>query len=286
MKLSTTQILLYIIFISCVIIISYYYKRNNYNEPFNTNDNDNDDNNDDDLTLNELKLDNDLEKMDIKDIETKAKIISYLTDLQKMLKPIENIDVPISINNNGDVCESWNMYANGKYKNDDNNCIKINNSKIRKCLSNSILTSCSKYYNDGEIDNMLKIDTKEIIDTVKYNTLVELKTNESEIAKYNDDVDNVLNDLISKKNLENQQLYFIDYNNNNLSDKKNLFDKTNKEFEKAENNVNINKIQFQEFLEKKETISNQSDTYYYYIKWLIILLFIVGLCNFMFTELL
>jgi len=275
-----------------IIIISYFYRNSNSYNNRNTNINTNTINNIEafysnvDLPLDELKLNNELESNNINDIEMKTKIINYLIDLQKLLKKTEILDVPISINNNGKVCDAWGMYANGKYKKDGNNCIKINNSNRRKCLSNKILTSCNKYYNDGKIDKELKIDTKEIMDRVKYNTFVELKKTKSELSKLNDDVDNILNDLIGKKNLENQQLYFIDYNNNNLSDKQNLFDKTSKELEKSENDVNINKIQFQEFLEKKETVNKQNNSYYYYVKLLIISLIIVGLFNFMFTELL
>tara|TARA_B110000305_G_C19281335_1_gene559419 strand:+ start:131 stop:1042 length:912 start_codon:yes stop_codon:yes gene_type:complete len=303
MKLSTTQILLYIIFIISVIIISYYYtncnsKINNINN--NTINNNTINNNtintiepfyaNDELTLEQQKLDNELESNDINDIEVKTKLINYLTDLQKLLKKTETMDVAISINNNGNICDEWGMYSDGKYKYNNNNCIKINNSNKRRCLSNNILTSCSNYYKDDEqgnnIDKMLKIDTEEIMDRVKYNTFTALKITKSELSKYNDDIDNVLSDLISKRNLENQQLYFINYNNNNLNDKQNLFDKTNKEFEKAENDVNINKIQFQEFLEKKEILNKKNNSYYYYVKILIILLIVVGLFNFMFTELL
>ena len=80
-------------------------------------------------------------------------------------------------------------------------------------------------------------------------------------------------------------MYFIDYNNNNLEDKKNLFDKTNKEFEKAENDVNINKIQFPGVFRKKRNLNKTNNSYYYYVKILIILLFVVGLFNFMFQNL-
>ena len=294
MKLSTTQILLYIIFIISVIIISYYYtncnsKINNINnntinnntintiEPFYANG---------ELTLEQQKLDNELESNDINDIEVKTKLINYLTDLQKLLKTTETMDAPISINNNGNICDNWGMYDDGKYKHNNNNCIKINNSRQRKCLRNNILTSCSNYYKDGEIESMLKIDTKQIMDTVKYNIFTRLRELKINLSKHNDDIDNVQSDLISKRNLENQQLYFIDYNNKNLTDKQILFDKTNKEYEKAENDVNINKIQFQEFLEKKEILNKKNNSYYYYVKILIILLIVVGLFNFMFTELL
>ena len=283
MKLSSIQILLYIIFIISVIVISYYYSNNSYNintiENFNNKD----------LTLDELKFQNDLENMDIKDIEIKTKIVNYLKKLQIMLKQIEKLNVPININNNGKLCNDWGMYDNGKYIKDKNNCIKIHNKRHTQCLSNNILTSCSHYYydnNGNNINKLSKIDIKDIMDTIKSNIILDLKSTENDISNFNDNIDNVLNDLISKANLEKQQKYFIDYNNNNLNDKKILFDKTNKEYEKSENNVNINKIQFQEFLEKKEIINKKSNYYYYYIKLLIILLIFVGMLNFMFTELL
>src|SRR6056300_607911 len=108
MKLSTTQILLYIIFIISVIVISYYYtncnsKINNINNnTINTIENFNNGK----LTLEEQKIDNELERMNINDIEVKTKLINYLTDLQKLLKTTETMDAPISINNNGNICDN------------------------------------------------------------------------------------------------------------------------------------------------------------------------------------
>jgi len=66
MTSTSTQIVLYISFISCIILISYYYKNNNHNEPFNTET----------KLSQEQKLDNELETNDINDIETKKKIIN------------------------------------------------------------------------------------------------------------------------------------------------------------------------------------------------------------------
>ena len=277
MTITCTQIVLYISFISCIILISYYYKHTNYNESFY---------NDGNLSLEQLRQQNELESMDIKDIETKTKIIGYFTEFQKLLTKADSMDAPISINNNGNECEYWDNYDNGKYKDYNNKCIKITNSTTRQCLSNNVLTSCSRYYKDGKIERLSKVNTNDIMDNLKYHTLVDLKEKEKELSEKNKEIEYILSELISKRNLENQQLYFINYNNNNLEDKKTLYEKTNKEFERAENDVNINKIQFQDFLEKKESIGKDLDTYYSYIKWLIILLIIVGLFNFMFSEIL
>ena len=118
MKLSTTQILLYIIFIISVIIISYYYtncnsKINNINnniintiEPFYANG---------ELTLEQQKLDNELESNDINDIEVKTKLINYLTDLQKLLKKTETMDVAINdikVNSISDAKKALSEYSN------------------------------------------------------------------------------------------------------------------------------------------------------------------------------
>jgi hypothetical protein len=276
MTSTSTQIVLYISFISCIILISYYYKNNNHNEPFNTET----------KLSQEQKLDNELETNDINDIETKTKMINYFIEFQTMLKKADDMDAPISINNNGNDCDNWNEYDNGKYNDKKNNCIKPEGSTIRQCLINNRLTSCSKYYKDGRVEELSKVNTNDIMDNMINNTIVDLKEKQIELTNKTNDIDSILNELISQRNLENQQLFFVDYNTNNLEDKKTLYEKTNKEFERTENDVNINKIQFQDFLVKKEIIGKQLDNYYYYTKWLIIFLIIVGLFNFMFSDIL
>tara|TARA_B110000305_G_scaffold220455_1_gene262321 strand:+ start:252 stop:1118 length:867 start_codon:yes stop_codon:yes gene_type:complete len=287
MTITSTQIVLYISFISCIILISYYYKINNHNEPFITNDNNNNNNTEANISLEEEKLDNELETNDIKDIETKTKMIKYFTEFQSMLNHADDMDAPITLNNNGNECEPWgDTYADGKYKNYNNNCIKLDGSTKRQCLSNNVLTSCSRYYKNGKVEKLSKVNTNDIMDNMKYHTIVELKEKHLELKEKHNDIEYIVSELISKRNLENQQLYFIDYNNNNLEDKKTLYEKTNTEFERAENDVNINKVQFQDFLVKKESVGKQLDTYYTYTKWLIIFLIIVGLLNFMFSDIL
>ena len=275
MKLTSTQIVLYIIFIISIVLISYYYTNNT--ESFISNDNNV-------LTAEEQQIDNLLEERGIKDIKMKNKIMTNVIELQSRLKSINSLDVPISINNNGKVCDDWYMYDNGKYKDNNNNCIKINNSTERKCLSNNILASCSDYYEDGMIDNLNTFDINTLIVNFLNNIIISAQTLNDDISEYDTNITTILTNLIEKRNLEIQQLYFIDYNNKNLDDKKILFNKTNTKFEKSENEININKIQFQDFLDKKKILSKQKDTYYNYIKWLIILLLIVGFFNFMFTE--
>jgi hypothetical protein len=278
MKLSPAQIALYIIFIICILLIGYYYSSINNTDGFQDETSPS--------SITTLQLTNDLTTAGIKDIPTQKKLIEYLTNLNLILDRYKTIDVPITGNNNGNICENWDMYANGKYKENGNNCIKINGKGNPKCLDNNILTSCSNYYKDGEIDKLSTINIKDILDSAKYNMVVEMANINGDLTQKNNDIDNILNELISKRNLENQQVYFIDYNNNNLDDKKNIFEKYNKEFEKTENDVNINTIQFKQFLESNQSMNAKKDKYYNYIIWLIVLLIIVGILNFFFTEIL
>ena len=119
-----------------------------------------------------------------------------------------------------------------------------------------------------------------------YNIFLELSKLNNNLNKIELEMTNILNDYIEKRNLENQQLYFINYNNSNLDDKKKIFDKANKEFEKTENNVGINKIQFQQFIKTNNINDNKVNNYYTYIIWLIVSIIIMGLLNFFFSDIL
>ena len=144
MTITSTQIVLYISFISCIILISYYYKNNNHNEPFNTEAK---------ISLEEEKLDNELEKNNIKDIETKTKMIKYFTEFQSMLNHADDMDAPITINNNGNACEPWgDTYADGKSKNYNNNCINA-------ILIYSPFSICLKYAARGSLSIVVFISS-------------------------------------------------------------------------------------------------------------------------------
>ena len=288
MNITLFQITLYIIFIISIIIIGYYSLNTlNNTESFDIGPVSTQPQNTEPLlTLTDLQLENELNNIDIKDISVKNKLIDYLKTLYNIIDKYKTIDAPITVNNNGTMCENWNMYDNGKYKADGNSCIKLDGKGNRKCLNNNILVSCNNYFKDGKINNLNSINIKEIFDSAKYNMLIDTAKITEELYMKKNDIDIVLNDLIAKRNLENQQLYFIDYNNNNLDDKKKIFNKYNEDFEKSENEVNINKIQFQQFLETNQSMTENKNKYYNYMIWIIILIFIVGILNFLFTEIL
>ena len=297
MKLTSIQIVLYLIFIICILLISYYYTTSNiplhntplHNTPLkksnklNTKEGFTDNTGANDALKKEIS--EELNKLNIKDVLTQKKIFTYLTSLAALLNKYNYIDAPITINNNGKMCDNWGNYSNGAYNASLNSCLNIPGQNDRTCLNNNSLVSCSKYYNDGEIENLNNIDTNELVNNSKYNIYLGINEINTNVNKANIDMTTILTDYIAKRNLENQQKYFIKYNEYNLSDKKKIIDKTNKEFEKTENNVNINKINFQQTVEQNNKTDAKTNKYYYYIIYTVILIIIVGLLNFMFSKL-
>lgn len=319
MKLTSSQIVLYLIFIICILLISYYYTSTNTNTNTNTINNPNTNTT---YKLNNINIPNpnpnlitpsqkkqyytkesfsddatgandalkteittELNKLNITDVITQNKIFNYITSLSTLLNKYNYVDAPITINNNGSLCDPWGSYSNGTYAASLNTCINIPGQNNRTCLSKNSLVSCSKYYDDGEIENLNNINVNDLVNDSKYNIYLGINDINANVNKANVDMTNVLTDYISKRNLENQQLFFIKYNQYNLEDKKKIIDKTNKEFEKTENDVNINKIQFQQTVEQNKNNDAKKDTYYNYTFYLIILIIIVGVLNFMFSNL-
>ena len=278
MNNTIVQILLYIIFITCIILIGNYY----INIPTITTK--------ESFTVdqNALRLDinKELKNLQITNETTRSKIYDYILLLSSVLDRYRYIDAPITINNNGKLCDEWGGYSNGAYNAYKNSCINIPGQKNRTCLSKNVLTSCSDYYDDGKIELLNNITIDNIFNSTKYRILLDINNINSEISKRNIELTKSINEFVAQRNLEIQQLYFIDTNNNNLDDKKKLLDKTNKSFEESENDVNINKIQFKQTADQNTINDDYKNSYYNYSLILIVLIIIVGLFNFFFTELL
>lgn len=282
MKLTSFQIGLYIIFIIFIIIISEYYtttklittKTNishSKKEEFTTEE---------DLIKDDIMKA--LNELNITDNGIKNIVSEKISKFNKIFNKYKVLIVPININNNGK-CDDWDMYSNGQYKDYLNNCVNIQNDY--QCLKDGILSSCSNYYNDT-IKKLINLNTDEIFKIIKYNIFIGINEINSDINSKNDNFNKLINEIKIKHNLEIQQKYFIDYNNKNIDSKKILIDKTSKNFEKTENEVNINKIEFQQFLKMNKKISEQNASYYSYIIYLLVAIILIGLLNFFFTELL
>ena len=291
MILSSCQINLYIVFFLIILLITLYYSINNYSinnynysisslkniESFEISDSSTTD-----VTVPNITISKPIIKLNDASIENI--INSNISNLSDILNKYTNLDAPIIINNKKTICDEWGNYNNGKYKLNTNQCLFEQGQ--RSCMSNSKLVSCSNYYNDGKINNFNNIDPNNILKLASDRISLDYNNINIDIIEKTTNIYSILNNLIDKRNLENQQLYFIEYNNSNINDKQKLVNKSTNEFEKEENNVKLNQMNFSIFLDQNNNNNSKKNLYYKILLGIIIIIIIMGLLNLLFSELL
>lgn len=282
--MQNTTLNIYLLFITITIIIAIYYIHRNTDSTKPTKNT---------KLANSIEgfetpEPNDITIPEISDTSIKNIVSTSLKELQSGLERFSYLDAPISINDNGQTCMPWDNYNNGKYKANENHCIVPDNtSNKRKCLSaTGLLSSCNNFYSDGYIEKMNTINITPIIDKAKAQILFNLGNTNIDLASKNEEIDKLITTLITQRNLENQQLYFIKYNTDNIEDKQKNIDKINKEVIDKQTELNLNQVAFSQFLENN-TVNEQRSTLYYKITiGLIITITILGILNLLFSNIL
>ena len=225
--------------------------------------------------------------INIKDLTIKKNVIQSLNNLNNVLYRYKDLDIPISINNNAVICSPWGTYNNSKYMANDNNCSIIPESSTteRQCLVSGTMTSCSKYYDNNIITTANTINTANIINNSKATIMSGVLNIMNDVQNKTEEMDKKLNDLISKRSLENQQINFIEYNTNSIDDKTKLVNKSSEEYNKTENNVNINQVQFARFLSLNNSTDKKNALYTKILWWLFGIIVFLGILNLLFTNL-
>ena len=318
MKLTNFQINLFIIFFLIILVITLYYINDNknvnsnnkkYKESFdnssdtnpNPNPNPNPNSSGNPTTnpnpsgttnpnpsgtantpRNTQVISNPTTDIKLNDKSINDMITSYTDNLAIALSNFNILDLPITINNNNKLCEPWGTYNNSKYKSKDNQCLIVDGETERKCLLNSNLVPCSNYYSN--INNLNFVNTDAISSRFKENINKGYSSTNQHLLDLSTKLKLIIDNIVLKINIENQQKYFIQYNDINLDDKTKLVNKTTEEFEKAENNLNINQLNFSVFLEKNNNNDSKNNFYYKILIIIIIIIVIVGILNLIFTE--
>ena len=202
------------------------------------------------------------------DMSLQSIIDKNILDLSTILNKYKNIDVPIIINNNN-ICGDWGNYDNSISADSSTN-----------------LVTCSNYYSDESINNLNIINTDNILNTVKTKIYLDNQNVKNDIKNMSSNIYIVLDDLINKRNLENQQISFINYNINNINDKQHLVNESKYVFEQAENDVNINQIEFAKFLQDNRNHDSQFNIYHKITIGIIITIIIMGILNILFSNIL
>ncbi len=293
---NTNNIKIFIIFFICVILIAICYNNDNpdtnintLKELFTTNldttkttttntINKTNNNNIVNLVSNINLIDNVFTNI------SKNIIIDYLTDLTTYLNKYLVIDIPININNKGVICSQWGDYNNGLYNNNNNNCIILNNSnnKIRKCLNDDgVLSSCSNLYNSENnfIDKTNKIDISNLFNKTSQNIINSINNINNNLNKKKLEAETLITNIINKRELEQQQLYFIKYNEYNINDKQHNINDINNKLEDTNTLVNIKQLNFKNFKDTENDTDKNINFYYKCIIGLIIILVIILIIN-------
>ena len=275
MILSREHILCYFIFILCISLITFYYIKKNKNISL--------ENFKDDTNNDELKSFNDTEisKPSVKNaINDKIKSFTSAFDKYSVLDPA------ITANNNGVICDRWDGYGGentdtNPFNSSLNSCKLVNNSNttVPQCLTNNILISCDMFFNDGIINDLTSIDIISLKKNIRDNIIRNCQQLISSLDKSSVEIDLIIESLLDKLKVEEQQLYFIKYNISNLDDKTKLVNKTTEEYIKNENDINVNQVNFTNFLSKNNTNTNKINFYYKIIIGLIITLIVIGIFN-------
>jgi len=192
---------------------------------------------------------NKLEDLDTTNIaltENLAPSATYVMDqryskLKHFMDKYKKLQVPINVDDNGVICNNWANDPKERYIGMDSNYCQLSGSKAY-CLNNkNDLSTCNKLYNK-DIQRMTTIDIDSLITGGFSKLKYELSRMEKDIDRKRIDLDDTLDRLVSKKNIINQQEFFIKQNGNRLSESKNIRNEVNDDYHKATNEYEMSKF--------------------------------------------
>ena len=248
---------IFLCFMIIILLIAYLWIKNNMFEGFDSSD-------------TSTTIDKSLPSEVITQINTiqqddlKSLVNEQVLELANMLDRYATLDIPIIINDKGQLCASSNQ---SKTNQSSNSCYKDSESDIYTCQSeNGFTNSCMKFYSDGFI------------------------TNKNNIENVITNMDKTTNELINKyadlNNIELQQRDVIENNKNNMNDKQRLMEDNKKILKNKKTTTDINKNNFQISIENITNNEYRNKLYYNIIIGIIIAIIITGICNFLFSNIL
>jgi len=247
MNIINNQLLLFSIFLLCIILITYLHLKNQNNEKFENNNLDVF--NDNEITNNTLKI----------------AINSQLDNFNSIINKYSKLDPNITVDNNGILCDNSLP------------CKKDSKSNDRQCLVNNSSSSCSSFFSDGQINSFTNLDIQSLNNSLRTNIINNSSTIITSANAKQAVLDNIINIIVAKLDLIKNQEDIILHNNDSLNDKKNKVKNINKDFEKNENDVNINQYNFKNFLIKNDINNNKISLYRSILYGLIIAIIVTGI---------
>lgn len=223
----------------------------------------------------------------ITDPKLKTALEQQFITLQGMLMRYSKLDTPIIMNDSGQICNMWGNYDGGKYTQNQNECQAIDNTGLLQCLNNANMpTRCSKLLEDGYINNRNTIDHKVYLTPVVNSVIDNIPQTDYDVADMNKNADEVITSFADRSFIQSQQHEIIHNNNQNIDDKKKIIDNGKEQLSKKQNETNINQNNFSLFRSQITDSDSTSNQYYNITIILIICLIIIGIFNFLFSNIL
>ena len=223
----------------------------------------------------------------ITDSTTQEIIKTQLSNLQTLLNRYSSLDTPIIMNDAGEMCSMWNDYSGGKYRQQQNQCLDLDNSNILKCLdSTGTPSTCNNIMADGYITSKSIINYQPILDSATSTIINAIPNISTQVDNMNQNADTIITSLADRGSIQLQQKDIINNNNENIAYKNKIMNDNTEKLTKKQNETNINQNNFSSFMNQINNADSSANIYYKIIIGLIIAIAIMGILNFLFSNIL
>ena len=223
----------------------------------------------------------------VSDSTTRDTLQSQLTNLQTLLKRYTTLDTPIVMNEEGQVCSMWGDYSNGRYRQEQNQCLALDNTNILKCINaTGTPSTCSNIMSDGYITSKSNINYQPMLDSATSTVINAIPSITSQVDNMMQTADTIITSLADRGSIQLQQQDIIKNNNENMVYKNKLMNDNTEKLSKKQNETNINQNDFSSFMNQITNTDSLGNTYYRIIIGLVIAVVIMGMLNFLFSNIL
>ena len=223
----------------------------------------------------------------VSDSTTRDTLQTQLTNLQSLLNRYTTLDTPIVMNDEGQVCSMWGDYSNGRYRQEQNQCLALDNTNILKCINaTGTPSTCSNIMSDGYITSKSNINYQPMLDSATSTVINAIPSITSQVDNMMQTADTIITSLADRGSIQLQQQDIIKRNNENMVYKNKLMNDNTEKLSKKQNETNINQNDFSSFMNQITNTDSLGNTYYRIIIGLVIAVVIMGMLNFLFSNIL
>jgi len=223
----------------------------------------------------------------VSDSTTRDTLQTQLTNLQSLLNRYTTLDTPIVMNDEGQVCSMWGDYSNGRYRQEQNQCLALDNTNILKCINaTGTPSTCSNIMSDGYITSKSNINYQPMLDSATSTVINAIPSITSQVDNMMQTADTIITSLADRGSIQLQQQDIIKNNNENMVYKNKLMNDNTEKLSKKQNETNINQNDFSSFMNQITNTDSLGNTYYRIIIGLVIAVVIMGMLNFLFSNIL